>query len=58
MKPTDKIPIGDRLTIHPRGKKRIYVADFFQGGKHRRVSLKTSHKKTAVERAWCSPPSS
>lgn len=47
----NRIRVGDRITIFPRGKKRIWCADFFQDNVHRRVSLKTSNKKTAVERA-------
>ena len=43
--------VGDRVTIYPRGKKKNYVADFFQDGKHRRKSLLTPNKKVAIERA-------
>lgn len=39
-----RIRVGDRVTIYARGKKQIYVADFWDGGVHRKVSLKTSNK--------------
>ena len=47
----DRVPVGDRETIYPRGKKKTYVADFWSDGVHRRQSLKTSNKKEAVKRA-------
>lgn len=37
----------DRVKIYPRGKKRIYCADFSHNDKHRRVSLKTRNAKEA-----------
>jgi hypothetical protein len=43
--------VGHRVTICPRGKKGIYTAEFWWDGHHRRVSLKTSNKKVAVQRA-------
>jgi integrase len=43
--------VGNRVTIYPRGKKKTYVADFWQDNVHHRVSLKTPNKKVAVERA-------
>jgi integrase len=46
-----RIPVGDRVCIYARGKKGIYVADFWDGTKHSRQSLKTSNKKEAVKRA-------
>lgn len=39
------------MTIYPRGKKRIYVADFHYCGQHRRQSLRTANRKLATERA-------
>lgn len=51
MNTGDKTVIGERVTIYPRGKKRLYVADFWQGGDHRKVSLKTANKKVATARA-------
>jgi integrase len=47
----DRISIGERVTIYVRGKKKIYVADFWQDGKHCRQSLKTSNRKEAIKRA-------
>ena len=47
----DRIPVGERVTIYVRGKKKTYVADFWQDGKHCRQSLKTSNKKEAIKRA-------
>ena len=47
----NRIRVGERVTIFLRGKKRIWCADFWQDGVHRRVSLKTGNKKTAIERA-------
>lgn len=46
-----RIRVGDRVTIYPRGKKRIYCADFWDEGKHRRVSLETRNKRIATQRA-------
>lgn len=43
--------VGDRVTVYPRGKKNTYVADFWQDGKHCKVSLRTANKKVAIERA-------
>lgn len=47
----DRIRVGDRATIYPRGKKRIYCADFWHEGKHQRVSLETRNKRIATQRA-------
>ncbi len=47
----NRIRIGERLTIFPRGGKKIWCADFWQDGMHRKVSLKTSNRKVAIERA-------
>ncbi|MDB5306932.1 MAG: integrase family protein, partial [Gemmataceae bacterium] len=47
----NRIRVGDRVTIYPRGVKKTWVADFWQENVHRKVSLKTSNKKVAVERA-------
>lgn len=49
--PADRTRVGDRVTIYPRGKKGVYVADFWHDNVHRRVSLGTTNKKAAVERA-------
>lgn len=47
----NRIRVGDRITIYQRGSKRTWVADFWQDNLHRRVSLRTTNKKIAVERA-------
>ena len=43
--------VGDRVTIYPRGKSKVYCADFWHADQHRRVSLETSNKKVATQRA-------
>ncbi len=48
---SDRVRVGDRVTIYPRGAKKIWVADFWQDGTHKKQSLKTSNKKAAIERA-------
>src|SRR4051812_2087676 len=47
----NRIRVGERITIFPRGTKKTWCADFWQDGVHRKVSLKTSNKKVAIERA-------
>jgi len=47
----DRILVGDHVTIYPRGKKRLWTADFWHNGAHRRMSLKTRNKKIALHRA-------
>jgi hypothetical protein len=47
----NRVRVGDRITIYPRGAKKAWAADFWQDNVHRRVSLRTSNKKVAVERA-------
>jgi integrase len=47
----DRVRVGDRLTIYPRGKKRIWCADFWRDGRHCRQSLRTRAKKVALQRA-------
>ncbi|HWB14008.1 MAG TPA: hypothetical protein VG826_32570 [Pirellulales bacterium] len=39
------------MTIYPRGRKQIYVADFWHRGKHCRQSLATSNQKVARQEA-------
>lgn len=51
MSNDNRTRVGNNVTVYPRGKKGTYVADFWQDGVHRRVSLKTANKKVAVERA-------
>jgi integrase len=43
--------IGERVRIYPRGKKKIYCADFWYDGKHQRRSLKTRNFKVARQKA-------
>jgi integrase len=43
--------VGEHVTIYPRGKKRIFSADFWRDGEHCRQSLKTPNKKIATQRA-------
>ena len=47
---TAKIRVGP-VTIGPRGKKKIYSADFHRDGVHCRLSLKTTNKRVASDRA-------
>jgi integrase len=47
----ERIPVGDRVTIYTRGKKKTYVADFWQDGRHCRLSLKATNLKEAIKRA-------
>lgn len=47
----DRIKVGDRVTVRPRGKKRICVAEYSLNGKHCRKSLGTTNKKAAVQEA-------
>src|SRR3989442_10605614 len=48
---SERVPVGGRVTIYPRGKKKTWVADFWRDGQHCRQSLKTANKKVALERA-------
>ena len=47
----NRIRVGDNVTIYPRGKKKIWCADFWRGGRHCRRSLNTANKKEALRRA-------
>ena len=51
MTDKERLPIGDRVTIYPRGKKKIWYADFHENGQHRRKSLQTKNRKLAEQRA-------
>lgn len=51
MADNNRFPIGDRVVIYQRGKKKIWYADFHENGQHRRKSLKTKNRKTAEQRA-------
>ncbi len=46
-----RTPIGNRVIIYTRGKKKTWTAEFWHDGDHRRKSLKTQNKKVAIERA-------
>src|SRR4051794_7587525 len=48
---SERLPVGAKVTIYPRGKKRIYCADFWRDGQHCRMSLRTTNKKVAVTKA-------
>jgi integrase len=48
---SEPILIGERVRIYPRGKKKIYCADFWYDGKHQRRSLKTRNLKIARQKA-------
>ena len=50
-KPSRRVRVGDRVTIYPRGKAQVYVADFQQDGKHHRISLGTRNLKVATQKA-------
>jgi integrase len=51
MNNNDRIPVGQNVTIFPRGKRKIWCAEFSRDGQHCRRSLKTGSKKVAVQRA-------
>lgn len=43
--------VGDRVTIYPRGKRGIFIADFWDDGEHCRKSLNTTNRRIARQRA-------
>jgi integrase len=47
----DRVRVGDRVAIYPRGKRRIWCAEFWRDGGHCRQSLRTANKKVALQRA-------
>jgi integrase len=47
----DRIQVGDRVVIFPRGRSRIYTAEFHHDGRHCRRSLRTRNRKVAIQRA-------
>ena len=51
MSKPERIPIGNNVTIYQRGKRKLWCADFWRDGQHRRQSLKTNNKKVAMQRA-------
>jgi len=46
-----RVRVGERVTIYPRGKKKLWCADFWRDGRHCRQSLKTANKNEATRRA-------
>ena len=48
---SNRIRIGDRVSISPRGKRGIYTAEFWHNGRHTHRSLKTANQKIARQRA-------
>lgn len=46
-----RIRVGDHVTIYPRGKKKVWCADFWRDGQHCRLSLKTANQKVALQKA-------
>ena len=46
-----RLRIGDKVHIAPRGKRRIWTAEFHHAGQHRHRSLKTANLKIARQRA-------
>lgn len=47
----DRIRIGDKIQIRRRGKRGIWIAEFWHDGDHRKRSLKTANKEIARKRA-------
>jgi len=47
----ERIRVGDHVMIYPRGKKKVWCADFWREGQHGRLSLKTTNKKVALQKA-------
>jgi integrase len=47
----ERIRVGDRVTIYPRGKKKVWCADYWQDGQHCRQSLRTANKRVALQKA-------
>jgi integrase len=51
MNSEDPEIVGNRVRIRRRGIKGTFCADFWNNGKHCRMSLKTKNRKIAVDRA-------
>jgi integrase len=47
----DRVRVGENVSMTPRGKKGIWVAEFWRDNRHCRRSLKTTNKKVASQRA-------
>lgn len=48
---SERIGVGGRVVIRPRGANRIWTAEFHDHGCHRRKSLRTRRKDIALQRA-------
>ena len=46
-----RIKVGNHVTICTRGKAKTWVADFWHGGEHHRLTMGTRNKKVAIGRA-------
>ncbi len=51
MSESERIRVGDNVTVSRRGKRGIWTADYWHDRQHRRRSLKTTNKKFALQRA-------
>src|SRR5579871_2868757 len=51
MEQSERVEVGSRVTIFRRGKNGTWTADYWHENQHRRMSLRTSNKKVALERA-------
>jgi integrase len=51
MSNSDRIRIGDRVSIYRRGKNGIWWVSFWQDNQHRKWSLRTRNKKVATDKA-------
>jgi integrase len=49
--PSNRLRVGEHVAIYPRGKKKLWCADFWRDGRHCRMSLRTANKRIALERA-------
>lgn len=47
----ERMRIGDKVSIAPRGKRGIWTAEFWHNGQHRHRSMKTANLKIARQRA-------
>lgn len=47
----ERVAVGDRVVIYPRGRRRTWTAEFSLNGRHTRKSLRTSKKRIALQRA-------
>ena len=48
---TERIPVGDVVSIYRRGAGGIFTAEYQWNGQHQRQSLRTKNKKIAIQRA-------